>query len=83
MLQSVDLVYYSRVEYSRVIHTRELTQQDGSKTQDGRMPKNVAQDCAFLVLRDIFIRHSAILSLTAVLLHKVATVINAQVANGG
>ena len=34
--------------------------------------KNVARDCAFLVLRDIFIRHSAVLSLTAVLLRKVA-----------
>ena len=34
--------------------------------------KNVARDCAFLVLRDIFIRHSAVLSLPAVLLRKVA-----------
>ena len=34
--------------------------------------KNVARDCAFLVLRDLFIRHSAVLSLTAVLLRKVA-----------
>ena len=32
----------------------------------------MARDCAFLVLRDIFIRHSAVLSLTAVLLRKVA-----------
>ena len=39
------------------------------------MMKNVAQDCAFLVLRDIFIRHSAVLSLTAVLLHKVANIL--------
>ena len=29
-------------------------QQDGWNTQDGRMTKNVARDCAFLVLRDIF-----------------------------
>ena len=47
-------MYYSRVEYRRVIHTRELAQQDGSKTQDARMMKNVVQDCAFLVLHDIF-----------------------------
>ena len=32
----------------------ELTQQDGWKTQGGRMTKNVAQDCAFPILRDIF-----------------------------
>ena len=32
---------------------RELTQQDGWKTQDGRMPKNVARDSAFV--RDIFL----------------------------
>ena len=31
------------------LKTRELTQEDGGKTRD----------CAFLVLRDIFIRHSA------------------------
>ena len=31
----------------------------------------MARDCAFPVLRDIFIRHSAVLSLTAVLLRKV------------
>ena len=30
-----------------VVHcvNRELTQQDGCKTQDGRMTKNVARDC--------------------------------------
>ena len=33
----------------------------------------MARDCAFPVLRDIFIRHSAVLSLTAVLLRKVAS----------
>ena len=33
--------------------------------------KNVARDCAFQVLRDIFIRHSAVLNLPAVLLRKV------------
>ena len=33
--------------------------------------KNVARDCTFPVLSDIFIRHSAVLSLTAVLLRKV------------
>ena len=32
---------------------------------------NVARDCAFPVLRDTFFRHSAALSLTAVLLRKV------------
>ena len=51
---------------------RQLTQQDGGKTQDGRMTKiYVARDCALPVSRDIFIRHSAFLSLTAVQLCKV------------
>ena len=33
---------------------RELMQQDGWKTQDGRMPKNVARGSAFTIVRDIF-----------------------------
>ena len=33
---------------------RELMQQDSWKTQDGRMPKNVARVCAFTIVRDIF-----------------------------
>ena len=50
---------------------RDLTQQDGWKTQDGRMTyKNVAQDRECTVSRNIF-RHSAVLSLPAVLLRKV------------
>ena len=36
--------------------------------------KNVARDCAFPVLRDIFIRHSVVLSLSAVLLRKVPNI---------
>ena len=34
----------------------------------------MARDCTFLVLRDIFIRHSAVLSLPAVLLRKVPSI---------
>ena len=34
----------------------------------------MARDCALPVLRDIFMRHSAVLSLTAVLLRKVPIV---------
>ena len=48
----------------------DLTQQDGWKTQDGRMTyESVAQDQECTVSRHIF-RHSAVLSLTAVLLRK-------------
>ena len=43
------------------------------------MTKNVARDCAFPVLRDIFIRHSAVLSLKAVLLRKVPNDYNTTV----
>ena len=39
--------------------------------------KNVARDCAFPVLRDVFIRHSAVLSLPAVLLRKVPNFVSA------
>lgn len=33
---------------------RELMQQDGWKIQDSRMQKNVARDCAFTIVRDLF-----------------------------
>ena len=33
---------------------RELMQQDGWKTQDGRMRENVERDCAFTIVRDLF-----------------------------
>ena len=48
---------------------RELTQEEDWKTQDGRMTKNVARECAFLILRDIF-PSFAVLSVPAVLLRK-------------
>ena len=59
------------LSFSASRDNRDLTQQDGWKTQDGRMTKNVARDCAFPVLHNIFIRDSAVLSLPAVLLRKV------------
>ena len=51
-------------------NNRELTQQDGSKTQDGRMTKKCGARLCIPGLARNFFRHSAVLSLTAVLLRK-------------
>ena len=53
-------------------NTRDLTQQDDWKTQDGRMTKKVSPDIVHSRSSVKFLRHSAVLSLTAVLLRKVS-----------
>ena len=53
---------------------RELTQQDGWKTQDGRMPKNVARDRALTIVRNIFSSFCPP-SVPAVLLRKLPIII--------
>ena len=49
---------------------RELMQQDGWKTQDGRMTKKVSRKIGNAQSRPTFFHHSAVLSVPAVLLHK-------------
>ena len=65
----------------KMVDTSGLMQQDGCKTQDGRMTyKNVAQDQE---LCSVFFRHSAVLCLTAVLLRKLPIFSHAlSVTNG-
>ena len=43
------------IYYSYHWNNSELKQQNGWKTQDGRMKKNVARECAFPILRNIFL----------------------------
>ena len=45
---------------------RDLTQQDGCKTQDGRMTKKMSRKTWNALSRATVFRHSAVLSLTAV-----------------
>ena len=52
---------------------RDLTQQDGCKTQDGRMTKKMSPKTSNVQSRATFFRHSAVLSVTAVLLRKLPT----------
>ena len=52
---------------------RELTQKDGWKTQDGRMTKKC---------RVRFLRHSAVLSLPAVLLRKFPNIVDRMLNHG-
>ena len=47
LLHEEKQIRYSSFSCNRQLIIRDLTQQDGWKIQDGRMPKNVARDCAF------------------------------------
>ena len=49
-----------------VFYNRDLTQRDGCKTQDGRMTKTMSRKTGNAQSRSTFLRHSAVLSLTAV-----------------
>ena len=59
------------LERCEFCNNRDLTQQDGCKTQDGRMTKKMWRETVHCRSWPFF-RHSAVLSLTAVLLSKVS-----------
>ena len=59
-------------------NNRVLAQQDGWETQDGRMTKKMSRKIGKVEFRATFFRHSAVLSLPAVLLPKLPNIMNSR-----
>ena len=70
---SLELEFVSEDKEVTSDGSRDLTQQDGWKTQDGRMTEKCGARLCIPGLARHFIRYSAVLSLPAVLLRKVSS----------